>query len=50
MDHVIDHYSTQLINKLGMHGFEIYDEDLDDTFPIAGLEAHGIQDLFSKIY
>ena len=32
MDHVIDHYSTQLINKLGMHGFEIYDEDFIKRF------------------
>ena len=26
IDHVIDHYGTQLINKLGMHGFDIYEE------------------------
>lgn len=27
IDHVVDHYSIQLINKLGMHGFDIYEED-----------------------
>ena len=24
VDHVVEHYSTQLINKLGLHGFDIY--------------------------
>ncbi len=27
IDHVVEHYSTQLINKLGMHGFEIYEKE-----------------------
>jgi len=27
IDHVVDHYGTQLINKLGMHGFDIYEEN-----------------------
>ena len=27
VDHVVDHYGTQLINKLGLHGFDIYEEN-----------------------
>ena len=27
VDNLVDHYSTQLINKLGLHGFDIYKPD-----------------------
>ncbi len=34
IDHVVDHYGTQLINKLGMHGFDIYEDSFVCRFSI----------------
>ena len=41
IDHVADYYASQIINKLGMHGFAIYeDQFLDDfTFTVEALRA-----------
>ena len=44
IDHVIDHYSTQLINKLGMHGFEIYEEEFVKRF------SYSMEALRSTLY
>lgn len=32
IDHVVDHYSTQLINKLGLHGFGIYEPEFIQNY------------------
>jgi len=32
INQVVDHYSTQLINKLGMHGFDIYEDNFIKSF------------------
>ena len=32
VDHVVEHYSTQLINKLGLHGFDIYKPEFITTY------------------
>jgi len=35
IDHIIDHYSTSLYNKLGGHGFEVLDDDFVTYFTYA---------------
>lgn len=27
VDHLVEHYTHQLINKLGMHGFDVYENE-----------------------
>jgi hypothetical protein len=35
IDHIVDHYSSQLANKVGMHGFDIYNERFSCDFACA---------------
>ena len=41
VDHVVDHYGTQLINKLGMHGLDVWEENfvLRFSFCVESLRA-----------
>jgi hypothetical protein len=32
IDHIVDHYSSQLVNKIGMHGFDIYNDRFSADF------------------
>jgi len=32
IDSIVDHYATQLVNKLGMHGFEIGQDNFVNNF------------------
>jgi hypothetical protein len=44
IDHIVDYYSAQLIDKLGMHGFDIYDDDFIYSFSFT------IESLRSTLY
>ena len=35
IDHIVDHYSSQLANKVGMHGFDIYNDRFSADFSCA---------------
>lgn len=44
LDGICDHYSAQLISKLGMHGFEINNEDFIKNY------AYTVEALRSTLY
>jgi len=61
IDEIVDHYATQLINKIGIHGFPIFEDSFIDrySFTIECLRStvygtlnmpHPLQSHIDKVY